>query len=171
MLWVNTPAKRGGEPGGSDGSLRLAVPSVKTAEGPAGFVAMGNLRGVDAREADAELGAVGGDGRDGVAVGDALDGGDQRSRRSSGGRNGQSGYHEWRVNAREIEASGYGGPDRSRRSPRRMGGLSLFCYQAKKLVAEGPNSISAGRIRCGSWRLPAAGQVGRGVTTREPGRP
>lgn len=34
---------------------------------------MGDLWGVNAEEADAELGLVGGDGRDGVAVADALD--------------------------------------------------------------------------------------------------
>lgn len=39
---------------------------------------VGDLRGVDAEEADAELGAVGYERGEGVAVGDVPDGGDKR---------------------------------------------------------------------------------------------
>jgi hypothetical protein len=45
----------------------------------AGLRTVRDLGGVDVEEADAELGLVAGDGRDGVAVGDALDGGDEET--------------------------------------------------------------------------------------------
>jgi len=53
------PARR---PGGSDGSVRLAVPSVKRAEGLARLRAVRDLGGVDAEEAAPRFRAVCGDG-------------------------------------------------------------------------------------------------------------
>ena len=59
-------------PGGAGESLSLAVAGVKNAVRLARFCAVGNLRGIDAEETDAELRAVRGDGHETVAVGDAL---------------------------------------------------------------------------------------------------